>query len=146
MQVAEYGGALRGKRGSRLGLVALRWRLGNFRFLRLGSKLVEDHPAGAVAVVDDKSHDIADTVAHRGLLEVQMMRARHRDMGDAFLALEKLQAVAAELLAEHVDDLQRKAPLVIELVAGEVLHSWRCFFVEHTGLERNVVHAGDHVG
>ena len=70
-----------------------------------------------------------------------MMRARHRYVGDAFLAFEELKAVAAELLTEHVDDLQRKAPLVIDRVTDEVLHARRCFFVENARLERHVAHA-----
>ena len=67
-------------------------------------------------------------------------------MGDAFFSLEELQAVAAELPAEHIDDFQRKAPLVIEFVADEVLHSRRGFFAENSRLKSDIVHAGDHVG
>ena len=74
------------------------------------------------------------------------MRARHRDVGDAFFSLEELETVTAELLAEHVDDLQRKAPLVIELVADEILHPRRGFFTENTGLKRHIIHSGDQIG
>ena len=146
MQVAKHGGALRGERGVRRGLAALGGCLGAFRFFRLGGELVEDHPACAVPVLDNEQDDGSDAVADRGVPEVEMVRTRHGDVGDAFFALEKLEAVAAELLAEQVDDLQREAPLVVEFVADEVLHAWRGFFAEHAGLERHVVHAGDDVG
>ena len=70
MQVTEHSGALGGERGLRVRGILPSGCLGLFRFLRLGGKLVEDHPAGAVPVLDNERDDVADAVAHRGLFEV----------------------------------------------------------------------------